>query len=103
MKERDVNAVTRPYRRVLVPLDGSRLAESIIPFIRDIAGPLDMDIVLLRVVSPIVTQMNDATPQIIIDDMAARTIEAREYLATIAPDLMDVAYTCKRGYAAATQ
>ena len=57
-------------------------------FIRDIAGPLDMDIVLLRVVSPVVTQMNDATSQIIIDDMAARTTEAREYLATIAPDLM---------------
>ena len=88
MKESDVNAVTRRYRRVVVPLDGSRLGESIIPFIRDIAGPLDMDIVLLRVVSPVVTQMNDATSQIIIDDMAARTTEAREYLATIAPDLM---------------
>ena len=83
-----MTAVTPRYQRVLVPLDGSRLGESIIPFIRDIAGPLDMDIVLVRVVSPLVTQMNDATSQIIIDDMAARTTEAREYLAAIAPDLM---------------
>jgi len=30
------------YKRVLVPLDGSPVAESIIPFILDIAGPLDM-------------------------------------------------------------
>ena len=88
MKESDVTAVTPRYQRVLVPLDGSRLGESIIPFIRDIAGPLDMELVLVHVVSPVVTQMNDATSQIIIDDMAARTTEAREYLATIAPDLM---------------
>lgn len=88
MKESKMSDVTRRYRRVLVPLDGSRLGESIIPFIRDIAGPLDMDIVLLRVVSPAVMQMNGAPSQIIIDDMAARTAEARDYLATIAPDLM---------------
>jgi hypothetical protein len=39
MKEGDVNALARGYRRVLVPLDGLPLGESIIPFIRDIAGP----------------------------------------------------------------
>lgn len=38
------------YRRVLVPLDGSGLAETILPFIEQIAGPLDMEIVLLRVI-----------------------------------------------------
>jgi hypothetical protein len=46
-----------------------------------------VDIVLLRVVSPVVTQMNDATSQIIVDDVAARTTEARDYLAIIAPGL----------------
>jgi len=49
------NAMPR-YRRVLIPLDGSPLAEGIIPLILDIAGPLDMDIVLLRVVSPVLSQ-----------------------------------------------
>ncbi|MBI4591539.1 MAG: universal stress protein [Candidatus Rokubacteria bacterium] len=38
------------YERVLVPLDGSPVAEAILPFIEQIAGPLDMEIVLLRVV-----------------------------------------------------
>jgi nucleotide-binding universal stress UspA family protein len=52
------HAVSR-YRRALVPLDGSRLAEGIIPFILDIAGPLDMDIVLLRVVSPALRPQRD--------------------------------------------
>ena len=38
------------YQRVLVPLDGSRVAESILPFIEQIAGPLDMEVLLVRVV-----------------------------------------------------
>ena len=38
------------YRRVLVPLDGSRVAEAILPFIEQIAGPLDMEVLLVRVV-----------------------------------------------------
>ena len=41
------------YKRALVPLDGSPIAEAIIPFILEIAGPLDMEVVLLRVVEPI--------------------------------------------------
>lgn len=38
------------YKRVLVPLDGSRLAEAVLPFIEQIAGPLDLEVILLRVV-----------------------------------------------------
>lgn len=34
--------------KILVPLDGSPVAEAILPFIEQIAGPLDMEIVLLR-------------------------------------------------------
>jgi nucleotide-binding universal stress UspA family protein len=59
------HAVSR-YRRVLVPLDGSRRAEGIIPFILDIAEPLDMDIVLLRVVSPALSRVGDG-PLIVND------------------------------------
>lgn len=38
------------YQRVLVPLDGSRVAEGILPFIEQIAGPLDMEVLLVHVV-----------------------------------------------------
>ena len=38
------------YKRALVPLDGSTVAETVIPFNLRIAGPLDMEVVLLRVV-----------------------------------------------------
>ena len=40
------------YQRVLVPLDGSPVAEGILPFIEQIAGPLDIEIILLHVVPP---------------------------------------------------
>lgn len=38
------------YKRVVVALDGSRVAEGILPFIEQIAGPLDMEVLLVRVV-----------------------------------------------------
>ncbi len=41
------------YKRALVPLDGSPVAETILPFILEIAGSLDMEVVLLRVVQPV--------------------------------------------------
>jgi nucleotide-binding universal stress UspA family protein len=72
---------------VLVPLDGSLLAESIIPFIVDIAGPLDMEIVLLRVVTPVVVQTEAPMAGVIEQDLTARTTEAQDYLAGVAADL----------------
>ena len=41
------------YKRALIPLDGSMVAESILPFILEVAGPLDMEIALLRVLVPV--------------------------------------------------
>ncbi len=40
------------YQRALVPLDGSRTAESALLFVLQIAGPLGLDVTLLRVVTP---------------------------------------------------
>ena len=34
------------YKRTVVPLDGSPMAESILPFLLEIAGPLDIELVL---------------------------------------------------------
>jgi hypothetical protein len=36
-------------KRVLVPLDGSREAESVLPFVLEIARPLDLEVVLVQV------------------------------------------------------
>jgi nucleotide-binding universal stress UspA family protein len=75
------------YKRVMVPLDGSPLAEGILPFILQIAGPLDLEVVLVRVVQPIPPQALEGTGHVVLDDVPARLREAREYLAPVAADL----------------
>jgi hypothetical protein len=39
------------YERVLVPLDGSRLAEGILPFILQLAGPRELDVAVAEIVA----------------------------------------------------
>ena len=40
------------YKKMLVPLDGSKLAEEVFPYAKELAGRLDLDLVLLHVCSP---------------------------------------------------
>jgi nucleotide-binding universal stress UspA family protein len=41
------------YKKILVPLDGSKLAEVVLPYAKELAGRLDLDVILLRVCEPI--------------------------------------------------
>ena len=74
------------YKRALVPLDGSPVAETIIPFILEIAGPLDIEVVLLRVVEPIPATVLEEPRHIDVENVEQRRI-AEEYLAPIAVEL----------------
>jgi nucleotide-binding universal stress UspA family protein len=75
------------FKRVIVPLDGSPLAESIIPFLLQIAGPLDLEVLLLRVLQPIPPEVIEGSRYVVIEDVEKRAAEAREYLAPIAARL----------------
>ncbi len=75
------------YKRALVPLDGSLVAETIVPFILQIAGPLDIDIVLLRVVRPTPPVVIEGTRYMEIEDMEARRVDAEKYLTPLAEEL----------------
>ena len=75
------------YKRALVPLDGSIVAEGIIPFVLEIAGPLDMEVVLLRVLLPIRPSVIEGTRYVELEDPEKRRAEAEEYLAPIAVEL----------------
>jgi nucleotide-binding universal stress UspA family protein len=102
-----MNSRKRPlYERALVPLDGSAVAEAVIPFMLAIAGPLDMAVTLLSVVEPMRAVVADAGGPVIVDDIEARTAEAGEYLARVAIDLrsngVKVSCEVRRGEAAAT-
>jgi len=75
------------YKRALVPLDGSMIAEAIVPFILEIAGPLDMEVALLRVVVPAPPVVFEGSSHVIVDDIDKLRAEAEEYLASIATAL----------------
>ena len=75
------------YKRVVVPLDGSPLAEGMLRFIVDIAGPLDLEVVLLRVIRPQPPQVTESSRLVVLEDIGARMAEAREYLVPLAVEL----------------
>jgi nucleotide-binding universal stress UspA family protein len=76
------------YERVLIPLDGSELAEAILPFAEQVAGPLDAEVVLLRVVEPPspITELG-ANGVIGPDALFLRQLEAKRYLEAVADRL----------------
>jgi nucleotide-binding universal stress UspA family protein len=63
------------------------IAEAIVPFILEIAGPLDMEVALLRVVVPASPLVFDGSSHVVVDDIEKLRTEAEEYLASIAAAL----------------
>jgi len=76
------------YNRVVIPLDGSELAEAILPFAEKIAGPLDAEVVLVRSVEPVAPGEALASAGLVPPDtLSLREAEAHEYLAAVASRL----------------
>jgi nucleotide-binding universal stress UspA family protein len=72
-------------KRVVVALDGSPMAEAIVPFLLEIAWPLTLDLVLVRAVVPVPLRTDEGEPD--RPDGAARRFDADAYLTRIATDL----------------
>jgi nucleotide-binding universal stress UspA family protein len=87
------------HKRVLVALDGSTAGEAVLRFLMEIAGPLDMTVMLLHVLEPITPAAGDSI--VILDDIEARRREAEEYLAPISAALrsqgVDTSWSIRRG------
>ena len=87
------------HKRVLVALDGSTAGEAVLRFLMEMAGPLDMTVLLLHVLEPMPAQVTDST--VVFDDVEARRHEAEEYLAPISAALrsqgVDTAWAIRRG------
>ena len=75
------------FKRVLVPVDGSELAEAIVPFILEIAGPLDLELVVLRVNPPIVPMAIDGTRYMDFGDAEEQREDAEAYLTGIVAEM----------------
>ena len=88
-------------KRVLVALDGSAAAETMLRFVLDVAGPLDMTVLLLRVVEPFTPAVADGVYMPTLEDVEERRRDAEEYLAPIGDALrargVATAWAVRRG------
>ena len=88
-------------KRVLVALDGSISSETMLRFVLEIAGPLDMTVLLLRVVEPLTPPIADDIYRPTLEDVEARRRDAEEYLAPVAAALrargVETAWEVRRG------
>jgi nucleotide-binding universal stress UspA family protein len=90
------------YRRILVPLDGSKLGERVLPYVRLLAEADPTPIVLLRVFEPVPPDLVGLSPGVSLAEITAGVAtEAQEYLDTVAISLkedgLDVASLVKEG------
>ena len=78
-----------PLKRILVPLDGSALAETVLPSVRALASAAGAELVLAMVVEPVPTLLPLFPHPLAIesDDIDQREAEARVYLKRIKDDL----------------
>ncbi|MCB9435074.1 MAG: universal stress protein [Ardenticatenaceae bacterium] len=80
------------FKELLVPLDGSVLAEKVLPLAQELAAKFDSHVTLLRVVEPIFlpTTGNDAlNTRFVVSMMEESAIQTREYLARLEADMAD--------------
>jgi nucleotide-binding universal stress UspA family protein len=88
-------------KHVLVALDGSMSSEAMLRFVLEIAGPLDMTVLLLRVVEPFTPAVADGVYMPTLEDVEGRRRDAEEYLAPIAAALrargVATAWAVRRG------
>src|SRR5688500_13488069 len=71
------------FHRLLVPLDGSPLAEAVLPYVRRLASPRDTQVILLQVISPaplVAAMETPAAAQIIVEAEERDRVEAQRYL-----------------------
>ena len=73
--------------RLVVPLDGSALAESVLPYVKAMASKLGYTVVLLRVVRPLHYFWAGEHPPEIHEENEVMESEAREYLEATAESL----------------
>lgn len=79
---------------VLIPLDESPVAETVLPFVKRIAGPLDFEVVLVEVLEP-VGPMPDGLSYMTADTVAARIPGAKKYLEARATELRRTGLTVR--------
>lgn len=77
------------YKKILVPLDGSELAEQVLPLVIEIAKGAGSEIILLRVPDVPIYETMMTVPEFNTQVREQAEREAREYLAQLSGDLRE--------------
>lgn len=79
------------YQTILVPLDGSKRAERILPYVEELAQNFGSTLILLQIVEPIFAGVSpyDSGSVFITNEVERRTREANEYLTSLRGSLRD--------------
>ncbi len=78
------------YRRILLPLDGSPLAEQVIPYVIQLGKALSSEIVLLQSFEPVSPQLADPEHGRYVDQLTTTFAESvLDYLETVAKRFRD--------------
>jgi nucleotide-binding universal stress UspA family protein len=85
-----VKEVKQMYQTILVPLDGSRRAEKILPYVEDVARRFEATVVLLQVVELSTAEMfaESADAITVVGLIEEHSRQAQTYLASIRADLL---------------
>lgn len=76
------------YRRMVVPLDGSGLAEQVLPYVRSLGRSLEAKVALLRVLDPLPAGLTDPGHGLSRDKVIANMrAQAQDYLEQVAASL----------------
>lgn len=76
------------YTRILVPLDGSKLAEQVLPYVATFAAALGSTVELIRCIEPVSPDMADPAHGILLSQAAESSLtRAKDYLETISLSL----------------
>ena len=79
------------YKKILVPLDGSKRAETILPNVEELARCLGSRVIFMQVLEPTATMVSpyDMVPYYDAEEMERRSQEASLYLAGIAGEFRE--------------
>ena len=94
------------YKRILVPMDGSPLAEQVLPYVRLLANSLAAPIELMRVINPVPQELSDPAHGLYTDQVSASFKDQAEhslngYLESLKEMDVEVSSIAQEGEAAA--
>ncbi len=76
------------YKRILVPLDGSKISEQVLPYVSAFASVLGSEVELIRCIEPISEEMADPAHGIFLDRVVESFLaRAKEYLGSVGEPL----------------